>query len=91
MVKCDYCGEAIQHKQYKMHSCPTRKEIDEIKLDLTEMKAQLNQLCSSHEEMIKDIRSMMTYIKDNMTNTKQATNSSCHCRRRRWKHDTLVS
>ena len=91
MVKCDYCGETVQHKQYKMHSCPTRKEIDEIKLDLTEMKAQLNQLCSSHEEMTKEIRSMMTYIQDNMTNTKQATNSSCHCRRRRWKRDTLVS
>ena len=90
MVKCDYCGEAIQHVKYKTHSCQTRREIDEIKLNLTEVKGQLNHIRSTQEEMIKEMRSMMTYIKDNMTNSKQVTHSTCQTCTYSTNLDTIV-
>ena len=81
-VKCDYCGEEIQFVKIKSHKCPTRKEIDEIKLDLSEMKDKLNHLCCAQDEMAKEMRSMMSDLKESMTNSiKQAMatmQSSCH-------------
>ena len=68
-VKCDYCGEEMQYANIKNHKCPTRKEIDEIKVDLSEMKDKLNHLCSAQDEMAKEVRSMMSDLKESMTNS----------------------
>ena len=88
-VKCDYCDEELQFVKIKSHKCPTRKEIDEMKLDLSEVKDKLNNLCCAQDEMAKDckemrseMRSMMSDLKESITNSiKQAmatTLNSCH-------------
>ena len=69
-VKCDYCGEEMQYVKIKNHRCPTRKEIDEIKVDLSEVKDKLNQLCSAQQEMAKEMKTMTDTIK-------QTLQSSC--------------
>lgn len=38
--------------KYKTHRCLIGKEIDDIKFDLTEVKAQLNQLRFAQEEIV---------------------------------------
>ena len=81
-VKCDYCGEEMQYVKIKSHKCPTRKEIDEMKLDLSEVKDKLNHLCCAQDEMAKEMRSMMSDLKESMTNSMKQTMAtmlnSCH-------------
>ena len=73
IVKCEYCGEEVQHLKYKTHSCATGKEINEIKLDLMEMKGQLNQIHSMQEEMMKQINGLTSEMK----NAKQSVHDPC--------------
>ena len=82
-VKCDYCGEEMQFIKIKSHKCPTRKEIDEMKIDLSELKDKMNHLCFAQDDMAKEMRSMMGDLKESMANSiKQAMVtamlSSCH-------------
>ena len=79
-VKCDYCGEEMQYAKIKNHRCPTTKEIDEIKLDMSEVKVKLNRLCSAQQEMAKAMATSMSDIKESVANIKQtmaAMQSSC--------------
>jgi hypothetical protein len=44
------------------HTCPTRKEIREIKADITDMKRQMNKLCASQDEVFKVMQNMMSNL-----------------------------
>jgi N-acetylneuraminic acid mutarotase len=44
------------------HTCPARKEIREIKADITDMKCQMNKLCASQDEVFKVMQNMMSNL-----------------------------
>ena len=73
-VKCGDCSEEVQHKKYTTHGCVVKKEVDEVKMNLTELKDQLdmmrNQMQSNQEEIIKEF----TCMREEMNNlTKEVT------------------
>ena len=61
-VNCDYCGQMVLYKNFMQHTCPARKEIREIKADITDMKRQMNKLCASQDEVFKVMQNMMSNL-----------------------------
>ena len=61
-VKCDYCSETVVYKNLMQHTCPQRREIREIKDEMTALKRQLDTLCISQDEMRKMVQTMMSKI-----------------------------
>ena len=68
-VKCDYCSETVVYKNLIQHTCPQRREIREMKDEMTALKRQLDTLCtsqyemrSSQDEMRKMMQTMMSKI-----------------------------
>ena len=63
MMKCDDCGVEVTQKNYKTHGCVVRKEIDEMKTNLRELKYELiNQMQRTLEEKMKGMRNEMAEI-----------------------------
>ena len=48
---CDDCGEKVPHNKHGVHSCVLRREIDEFKKDLAEMKATQREMKESIQRM----------------------------------------
>jgi hypothetical protein len=46
---CNDCGKKMSHHEYGAHGCVLRREMDEVKQDLAEMKA-------TQYEMMKEMR-----------------------------------
>ena len=61
-VKCDYCSETVVYKNLMQHTCPQRREIGEIKDEMTALKRQLDTLCISQDEMRKMMQTLMSKI-----------------------------
>jgi N-acetylneuraminic acid mutarotase len=69
----------VLYKNFMQHTCPTRKEIREIKADITDMKRQMNKLCASQDEMFKVMQNMMSNlvrIERKMPQRSEASHSS---------------
>ena len=83
-VKCHDCGEEVQHKKYKSHGCVMRKEMDDLKMNLVEMRDQLKKLTSKTdqmqcilEEVMKEVKNMKPEQKEERKKvTKPASTSS---------------
>jgi hypothetical protein len=52
----------VLYKNFMQHTCPARKEIREIKADITDMKRQMNKLCASQDEVFKVMQNMMSNL-----------------------------
>ena len=63
IVQCHDCKDEMSHKRYKKHGCLLIEEVENIKLDLSEVKDQLGKMRSAQEEAFKEIRDMMAEIK----------------------------
>ena len=61
-VNCDYCGQMVLYKNFMQHTCPARKEIGELKADITDVKRQVSDLCASQDEMFKVMENMMSNL-----------------------------
>ena len=66
-VKCDYCGQMVLYKNFMQHRCPPRPEIREIKAELTEickhtsqMKAELREVRSTQDEILRTMQAMLS-------------------------------
>ena len=75
-VNCDYCGEMVLYKNFMQHTCPARKEIREMKADITDMKCQMNKLCASQDEVFKVMQNMMSNLVRIERNTAQRSEAS---------------
>ena len=43
-VKCEECGEEVLYKKFKTHGCSLKKEMDEVKMNLTEVRDELGMM-----------------------------------------------
>ena len=76
-VKCEECGKEVLYKKFKAHGCTLKKEMDEVKTSLNEMKTEvkdeLKMVQRNQEEMMQEVRQMKAEMKEFMNNsTKQA-------------------
>ena len=71
-VKCEECGEEVLYKKFKTHGCTLKKEMDEVKMSLTELKDQFGmmrgQMQRNQEEMMQEFKQMKTERKEFMNN-----------------------
>jgi hypothetical protein len=78
-VSCDYCGEMVLYKNFMQHTCPARKEIDELKADITDVKRQVSELCASQDERFKVMENLMSNlvrIERNIVHRSEASHAS---------------
>ena len=71
-VKCDYCAQMVLYKNFMQHSCPPRKEIREMKAEMREMR-------STQDEMMKMMRNMtssLAELKRNVTQRSEGSHAS---------------
>ncbi len=52
---CDDCGEKMPHNKYGGHGCVLRREMDQVKKDLAEMKATQHEIMNEMREGMKRI------------------------------------
>ena len=55
-VKCDHCSETVVYKNLMQHTCPQRREIREMKKEITALKRQVN----NQDEMLRMMQAMMS-------------------------------
>ena len=65
-ITCESCDEELVHADYERHQCTLRKEMNEVKLQLKEIKDTLNKVSlaqaelrdkhEAHDQSIKDIQ-----------------------------------
>ena len=63
-LKCDDCEKMVQRTKCKTPGCVKRKEIAETQRNWTEMKDQLNRVLCIQEEMMKEIKGLMSEVKN---------------------------
>ena len=63
-VKCDYCCDTVVYKNLMQHTCPQRREIREMKAEITTLKGRLNKLCISQDETLKMMQTVMSKIEE---------------------------
>ena len=68
-VKCDYCGQMVLYKNFMQHTCPPRQEI-------REMKAELREVHSTQDEILRMMQNMMTNLTRIERNTAQCSECS---------------
>ena len=56
---CDDCGEKMPHHKYGAHGCVLRRDVNEMKKDLVDMK---NDLKATQHEMVNEMREGMQRI-----------------------------
>ena len=61
-VKCDYCSETVVYKNLMQHTCPQRREIREMKEEMTALKRQVN----NQDKMFKLMRSSLDEMREMM-------------------------
>ena len=61
-VECDYCGETVVYKKLVQHTCPQRREIQEIKRQVDKQDEMLKMIRSCQDEMLKMMQTMMSKI-----------------------------
>ena len=69
LVKCDYCGQMVLHKNFMQHSCPPRNEI-------REMKAQMREVRSTLDEMSEMMRNMTSMLERDATQRSDGSHAS---------------
>ena len=68
-VKCDYCAQMVLYKNFMQHSCPPRKEIHEIKVELRKVSAK-------QDEMSEMMRNMMSMLERNASQRSEGSHAS---------------
>ncbi len=68
-VKCDYCGQMVLYKNFMQHTCPSRQEI-------REMRAELREVHSTQDEILRMMQNMMTNLTRIERNTAQRSECS---------------
>ena len=68
IVQCCDCNEHMSYERYRKHGCFLSKEVNNMKLDLQEMKDQFGKMRSTQEEIRKAITTVITDI-EMMKNT----------------------
>ena len=52
---CDDCGEKMPHHKYKAHGCALRRDVDQIKKDLADVKTAQHEMVNEMREGMKRI------------------------------------
>ncbi len=65
---CDDCGEKMPHNKYGAHGCVLRRDVDEMKKDLAEVKATQHEMKKSIQRAIENIEKSCRHM-SNMVNS----------------------
>ena len=65
-MTCDDCGEKMPHHKYGAHGCVLRRDVDEMKKDLADMKA-------TQHEMVNEMREGMQRITISIENLQKSS------------------
>ena len=72
-VKCEECGKEVLYKEFKTHGCTLKKEMDEVKMNLKEMKTEMkDQLGMIRGQMQRNQEEIMQEVKRITAETKNA-------------------
>ena len=63
-ITCESCDEELVYVDYERHQCTLRKEMNEMKLELKEMKDVLNKVVLAQDELLEKHKAHDQSIKD---------------------------
>ena len=71
-VKCDYCAQMVLYKNFMQHSCPQRKEIREMKAEMSEVRSTLDVM----SEMMRNVMSSLARLERNVAQRPEGSHAS---------------
>ena len=72
---CDDCGEKMPHHKYGAHSCVLRRDIDEMKKDLADVKATQHEMVNEMREGIQRITMAIENLQKSSRNVADVVNA----------------
>ena len=72
---CDDCGEKMPHHKYGAHSCVLRRDIDEMKKDLADVKATQHEMVNEMREGMQRITMAIEKLQKSSRNVADVVNA----------------
>ena len=72
---CVDCGEKMPHHKYGAHGCVLRRDVDEVKKDLADMKATQHEMMSEMREGMQRITSAIEKLEKSSRNVADVVNA----------------
>ena len=74
---CDVCGKKMPRNKYGVHSCVLRREMDEVKKDLAEMKATQCEIKESIQRMTSGIEILVENVVNSLNSVVVVVGGVC--------------